>query len=387
VVAAVRYAREQGLPLSIRGGGHSAAGLAVADGALMPDLSGMKAVAVDPVAGTAVAAPGLMWEELDAATQARGLATTGGVVGSTGIAGLTLGGGIGWLDRLARLTCDNLAAAEVVTADGRVLRVSGTEQPDLLWALRGGGGNFGVVTSFTYWLHPVTRAYGGLLGYPFDRAGEVLRAYAELSEQAPDQLALYAALTTAPPLPLIPRRLHGQPLAALLAFHFGAAEDAERAVASLRALLPPPVVAAAGAMPYPRIQQLAEGPSGPGMHHYYTAEWLDFLDDRVIAALVNAAGQATSPQSMIAIKRMDGATARLPAEATAFWVPAGGSQPRHPRPVAARQRPGGAHGLAARHPAGRPAQLTAIRRIGVPLPGAGHPRLPRQTWRPAWVRQ
>ena len=319
VLAVIRYARRSGTPLSIRGGGHSAAGLAVADGVPMLDLSPMKAVAVDPAARVAVAAPGLTWEELDAATQSRGLATTGGVVGSTGIAGLTLGGGIGWLDRLAGLTCDNLASAEVVTADGRLLRASDTEHPDLFWALRGGGGNFGVVTSFSYRMHPVTQAYGGLLGYTFDQAAKVLEAYAALSDQAPDRLALYAALATAPPLPFIPRGLHGQPVALLIPVCFGTADDhPERTVAAVRSLLPPPAVDTTGPMSYHQIQRFSEGPLAPGGHHYYTAEWLDFLDGTAIESLVSAAARATSPLSIIVLKRMGGATARVPAEATAF---------------------------------------------------------------------
>ena len=342
VVAAIRYARRSGTPLTVRGGGHSAAGLAVADGALMLDLSPMKTVAVDPAARIAVAAPGLTWEELDAATQQHGLATTGGVVGSTGIAGLTLGGGIGWLDRLAGLTCDNLASAEVATADGRLLRASETEHPDLFWALRGGGGNFGVVTSFSYLLHRVTQAYGGLLGYTFDQAAKVLEAYAALSDQAPDRLALYAALATAPPLPFIPRGLQGQPVAALLPVCFGTADDhPERTVAAVRSLLPPPAVDTTGPMSYHQIQRFSEGPLAPGGHHYYTAEWLDFLDGTAIESLVSAAARATSPLSIIVLKRMGGATARVPAEATAFryrqaahnldihaqWVPAGDPAP------------------------------------------------------------
>ena len=251
VAAVIRYAQDNGMPLSVRGGGHSAAGLAVADGALMLDLSPMKAAAVDPAAGIAVAGPGLTWEELDAATQEHRMATTGGVVGSTGIAGLTLGGGIGWLDRFAGLTCDNLIEAEVVTADGRIITASGTEHPGLFWALRGGGGNFGVVTSFSYRLHPVTTAYGGILGYTFDRAADVLRAYVRASEDAPDRLALYAGMTTARPLPFIPEVLHGQPLAALFLACFGTADDhSERTVASVRALLPPPAFDATGPLSY-----------------------------------------------------------------------------------------------------------------------------------------
>ena len=335
VAAVIRYARERGLPLSVRSSGHSAAGLAVADDALMLDLSGMKAVAVDPAARTATAAAGLTWAELDAATQARGLAVTGAALGSVGIAGMTLGGGIGRLDRLAGLSCDNLTAAEVVTADGSILRASAAENPDLLWALRGGGGNFGVVTSLTYRLHPVTTAWGGILGYTFDHAAEVLQAYAHASEHAPDTLALYAALRTAPPLPFILERLHGQPAAALLAFCFGTADEhPERAVAAVRALLPPPAADATGPMTYLGTQRMGEGIAPEGMHHGETAEWLRLLDDTAIKALVSAAAEATSPQSAIkalvtaaaeatsprsaiSIKGMGGATARVPAGQTA----------------------------------------------------------------------
>lgn len=318
VVTAVRFARERGLPVSIRGGGHSAAGFAVADGALMLDLSGMKGIRVDPAARTAVAGPGLLWSELDAATQEFGLATTGGMDGSTGIAGLTLGGGIGYLDRLAGLTCDNLLAAEVVTADGHVLRVSGDAHPDLFWALRGGGGNFGVVTSFTYRLHPVIQAYGGLLGYGFDQAAEVLRAYREVSTDAPDRLALYAGLVTAPSAPFVPGHLHGQRLAGLILVYFGAAGKAGRALGPLRAL-GTPAVAALRPMSYQEVQRLADGLNPPAMHHYYTAEWLRSLDDQTIEALVAAAAGASSPKSVIVLKRMGGATARVPADATPFW--------------------------------------------------------------------
>jgi FAD/FMN-containing dehydrogenase len=185
VVAAVRFAREEGLPLSVRGGGHSSAGTAVADGALLLDLSALKTAEVDGAARTVVAAPGLTWAELDTATQQEGLATTGAACNAVGVAGMTLGGGIGRLDRLVGLSCDNLAEATLVTADGSVLTASETQHPDLFWALRGGGGNFGVVTSLSFRLHPVAQAYGGILGYTADRAADVLSAYAYFSERAP----------------------------------------------------------------------------------------------------------------------------------------------------------------------------------------------------------
>ena len=265
VVTAVQFAREQGLPVSIRGGGHSAAGFAVADGALMIDVSGLKEILVDPAARTAAAGAGLLWRELDTATQAYGLATTGGVDGTTGIAGLTLGGGIGFLDRLAGLTCDNLLSAEVVTADGRVLRTDADTHPDLFWALRGGGGNFGVVTSFTYRLHAVTEVHGGLLGYTTDRAAEVLQAFREFSADAPDRLALYAGLVTAPSAPLVPEHLRGQRVVGLIPVYFGAAEEAARALAPLLAAAPP-VLDLAKPMSYQEAQRLTDGLNPPGMH-------------------------------------------------------------------------------------------------------------------------
>jgi FAD/FMN-containing dehydrogenase len=321
VVAVIRFAREREVPLSVRGGGHSAAGFAVANDAVMLDLSAMKAARVDAADRTVQAAPGLRWDELDAATQVHGLAVTGGVVGSTGIAGLTLGGGIGWLDRLAGLTCDNLLCAEVVTADGQILRASAAEHPDLFWALRGGGGNFGVVTSFSYGLHPVTDVQGLFVGCAFERATDVLRAYAQYSEQAPDRLALYAALAAAPPASFIPGELHGQRAAMLLMVYFGTADAAQRAVQPLRAMLPQPAIDVALPMSYLQAQRLSDAIAGPGLHHYYTAEWLSRLDDQAIDGLVMAAMAAAehSPRSLITLKRMGGAVARVAADGTAFW--------------------------------------------------------------------
>jgi FAD/FMN-containing dehydrogenase len=340
VAAVVRHAREKGLSLTVRGGGHSTAGLAVADGAIMLDLSAMKHVTVDAKTRTAIAEPGMTWEELDTATHREGLAVTGAAVGGAGVAGMTLGGGIGRLDRLAGLSCDNLTEAELVTADGQVLTVNDAEHPDLMWGLRGGGGNFGVVTSLTYRLHPVTTAYGGLLGYPYEVAADVLHAYADFAERAPDSLALYAALLTAPPLPFIPEGLRGRRIAGLLAFSFGAADDhPERPVASLQRQLPPPVADVTGPMSYLRTQQMGEGISPGGMHHYDTAEWLRALDDKAITAAVEAAGSATSPRSAIVFKRMGGATARVAPTDTAFWY----RQAAHQINVHAEWTPGEPH--------------------------------------------
>ena len=317
VVTAVRFAGEQGLPVSIRGGGHSAPGFAVANGALMIDMSDVKEIRIDPAARVAVAGSGLLWSELDAATQAYGLATTGGVVGDTGVAGLTLGGGLGFMDRLAGLTCDNLLGAEVVTADGQVLQADENTNPDLFWALRGGGGNFGVVTSFTYRLHPVTEVFGGLLGYTMDRATDVLQAYREVGADAPDRLALYAGLVAAPPAPFVPEHLRGQRVVGLIPVYFGPAYEAARALAPLLAVAPP-VLDLTKPMSYQEVQRLTDGLNPPAMQHYYTAEWLRNLDDQTIGELVTAA-DAPSPLSVITLKRMGGAAGRVPADATPFW--------------------------------------------------------------------
>ena len=318
VVTAVRFAGEQGLPVSIRGGGHSAPGFAVANGALMIDMSDVKEIRIDPAARVAVAGSGLLWSELDAATQAYGLATTGGVVGDTGVAGLTLGGGLGFMDRLAGLTCDNLLGAEVVTADGQVLQAGEDAHPDLFWALRGGGGNFGVVTSFSYRLHPVTEVFGGLLCYTMDRAAEVLRAYREVSADAPDRLALYAGVVAAPPAPFVPEHLRGRRVVGLIPVYFGPAGEAARALAPLLAAAPP-VLDLTKPMSYREVQQLTDGLNPPGMHHYYTTEWLRGLDDRTIDEVLEAAADAPSPRSVVTLKRMGGAAGRVPADATPFW--------------------------------------------------------------------
>jgi len=284
----------------------------------MIDVTALNEILVDPAARTALAGPGLRWRELDTATQAYGLATTGGVDGTTGIAGLTLGGGLGWLDRLAGLTCDNLLGAAVVTADGQILEVSADNHPDMFWTLRGGGGNFGVVTSFTYRLHPVTEVYGGLLGYPADRAAEVLQAYREIGADAPDRLALYAGLVTAPPAPFVPEHLRGQRVVGLIPVYFGATEEAARALAPLLAAIPP-VLDLTKPMSYQEVQRLVDGFNPPAMHHYYSSEWLHDLDGQTIGELVATAADAPSPSSAIIVKRMGGAAGRVPADATAFW--------------------------------------------------------------------
>src|SRR3954447_3364456 len=210
---AIEFARSQDLPVALRGGKHSLPGFSTCDGGIVIDMSGMKGLRVDPEKGTAVAEPGITWAEFDHETQAFGLATTGGLISTTGVAGFTLGGGIGWLMRKHGLTCDNLIGADIVTADGCLVRASAEENQELFWGIRGGGGNFGIATSFDYRVHPVgPMAYGGPVFYPGELAGEILRFYREWAPSAPDELTTLVSLATAPPAPFIPEEWHGKPL-------------------------------------------------------------------------------------------------------------------------------------------------------------------------------
>src|SRR5579884_4282743 len=235
VLAAVRFARERELPVAVRGGGHNVAGTAVCDAGLVIDLSPMKGMRVDPAGRRAHAQPGLLWGEFDRETQAFGLAAPGGIVTHTGVAGLTLGGGIGWLMRKHGLTCDNLRSVDIVTADGQFVRASAAEHPELFWGVRGGGGNFGIVTSFEFALHPVgpTVLAGGVL-YPAAEAAQVLRRYREYAELAPEELTTILFLRYAPPLPVLPEHVHGQPVIAIFACYAGPVEEGERAAAQAR---------------------------------------------------------------------------------------------------------------------------------------------------------
>jgi FAD/FMN-containing dehydrogenase len=254
VVAAVRFATDQNLPIAVRGGGHNAAGLAVCDDGLMIDLSAMRTVEVDPERQTARAQGGARWAEFDAATHAHGLATTGGAISTTGIAGLTLGGGLGSLMRSYGLACDNLISVELVTANGEVTTASATEHPDLFWGLHGGGGNFGVATMLEYQLHPVDQVLGGMLLFPVERAPELLRLYRKATATAPDALATTAALLFAP---------DGTPVIGLVVCYNGPIADGERAIAPYREF-GTPIVDTVGPMPYTAIQSMLDEGFGPG---------------------------------------------------------------------------------------------------------------------------
>jgi FAD/FMN-containing dehydrogenase len=310
IVTSLAFAREHGLPVSIRGGGHNVAGNALVDGGLTIDLSLMRGITVDPRARTAVVQPGVLWSELDAATQAHGLATVGGTVGHTGVAGLTLGGGFGWLSGRHGLTVDNLRAAEMVTADGRLARASAVENPSLFWALRGAGANFGVVTSFEFDLHPVgPTVLGGMILYPLGQGRDVLRQYREFLTDAPDELTVYAAILTAP---------DREQVVALAPCHCGDPAEAERMVAPLRTF-GRPVADLTGAMPYQQQQDMLTRVSPFGQRHYWQSGMAATLSDAAIDILVELAPQAPSPSTPIVIAANGGAVTRVAPDATAYW--------------------------------------------------------------------
>ena len=308
VVSAVNYARENGIPLAVRGGGHNVAGNAVCDGGLVIDFSDLHEVRGDADARTAKAQGGATWYDFDQATQAHRLATTGGLVSMTGIAGFTLGGGIGWLVRKHGLTCDNLIGAEVVTADGKVVQTSETENPDLLWGLRGGGGNFGVVTSFEFRLHPLGRILGGLVAHPRDRARDVFRFFRAYGSEAPDELTLVAVFMTTP---------EGHPAVGIGACYSGPTEEAERVIKPLREF-GPPMVDRMAVMPYTVLQSMMDMSAPSGYLNYWKADFMADLSDRAIDLLIDQANAMRSPLSQIHIHQLGGAMGRVSPEATAF---------------------------------------------------------------------
>ena len=318
VTAALALARRHDLAVAIRGGGHSIPGWSVCDGGLVIDLTAMKSVTIDPVRRTAVVQPGVTWGEFDAAAQAHGLATPGGEVSHTGVAGLTLGGGIGWLSRMHGLTCDNLLAVDLVSVDGELRRVDDASDPELMWGLRGGGGNFGIVTSFTFRLHPVGPVYGGPVLFPADRAIDVLRLYRELGAQAPRELSLVAVLITAPPAPHLPRECWGRQLAGFSAAWIGDAGEGERALAPLRTELGRPAVDLLGVLPYTALQQAVDAGVPWGLRSYVKSDFLGELDDAAVEAMAEAAAGRHHPLSHVLLRRLGGAIADRSVEATAF---------------------------------------------------------------------
>lgn len=309
VQRAVEFASKRDLLVSVRGGGHSAPGYGTNNGGLVIDLSSMKAIAVDPDRRSARAEGGVLWRDLDGATQTHGLATTGGTVSNTGIGGLTLGGGLGWLMGKHGLTIDNLISAEVVTADGQLRKASASEEADLFWALRGGGGNFGVVTAFEYRLHPVTQVLGGMVIYPLAQAREVLRFYRDFCPTLPDEAEAYAALLTTP---------EGVPVIALLLGYNGPIAEGEKVLAPARRL-GEPLADLVAPMPYANRQSMLDAPNAEhGLHRYWRAAFTEQISDALIDELVAAAEGFSSPLSAMIFFHVHGAGTRVPVTETAF---------------------------------------------------------------------
>jgi len=309
VVDAVRLARAQRLEVAVRGGGHNPAGRATIDGGVMIDLSLMKGVVVDPKARSVRAQGGVTWAEFNRETQLHGLAATGGVISSTGIAGLTLGGGLGWLMGKRGLAADNLLSVEIVTAAGKVVTASGKENPDLFWAVRGGGGNFGIATSFLYRLHPVgPMITGGLVAHPFDQAKKLFHFYRDLTDKAPDELTIYAGLLHAP---------DGNKLAAIAICHCGPLRLGAAATRALKQF-GSPVMDTIGPMTYSQICSFMDASYPKGALSYWKSSFLSVLSDAAIDAVVDGFARCPSPMSTVFLEHFHGAATRVRPSATAF---------------------------------------------------------------------
>jgi FAD/FMN-containing dehydrogenase len=317
VAAAVRFAREQDLMVSVRGGGHAVAGHAVCDGGLMIDLSLLQAVRVDPGSRIARAAGGVLWGRLDGATQQHGLATTGGIISHTGIGGLTLGGGLGHLMRKHGLTVDNLVGVDLVSAEGETLRVDDETEPELLWGLRGGGGNFGIATAFEYRLHPVGPiVLGGPVFWRLDDAPQVLRFLRDFAPEAPDELGIAMAMMLAPPMPFLPTQEYGRPVVGLVLVWAGDPAAGRRAIAPLLQVAPP-LAEVVRPVPYVAIQSMLDGGAPHGRRYYWKSHRLAGLPDEAIDVFLERLGAITSPFSQINGYVMGGAVSRVDPDATA----------------------------------------------------------------------
>jgi hypothetical protein len=308
IITAVRFARDHDLLVAVRGGGHSLPGFSVCDGGMVIDLSPMKGIRVDPDKRTAVAQAGLTWGDYDRETQVFGLASTGGVISTTGIAGLTLGGGIGWLMRNYGLACDHLRSVDVVTADGQCLTANVMEHPDLFWGLRGGGGNFGIATSFEYQLHPVGLVLAGMVIHPIDRAREVLRFYRDFTPTAPDELTTYAFMLTTP---------EGVPVVAVMCCYCGDLAAAEQVLQPLRRF-GPPLADEVKPMPYLTLQSLLDDAYPAGLYSYYKSHYLSQISDELIDTMVDGFVSVPSPMSALGFEQFGGAVRRVGVEDTAF---------------------------------------------------------------------
>ncbi len=317
VADTVRLAREHDLLLAIRGGGHNIAGTAVCDGGLMLDLSPMGGIHVDPAAETVRVEPGCVWGDVDRETQRFGLAVPSGIVSTTGVPGLTLGGGFGWTTRKWGYTSDNLLSADVVTADGQMRRASERDDPELFWAIRGGGGNFGVVTSFEFRARRIgPEVAGGMILWPMARAREVMDFFREFTAAAPDELTCLLVLRKAPPVPALPEEIHGAPVAIVAACHTGPVEDGMRTLAPLRAF-GEPLADLLGPKPYVGMQSMLDAGSPHGRHYYWKSDYFRGLPEAAVAPMIEHAKQMTSPQSAVLFMHLGGAANRLPEDHSA----------------------------------------------------------------------
>lgn len=317
VVCAVQYARENDVDLAVRGGGHSVPGFGTCDDGIVVDLSSLREVSVDPQTSRARARGGATWGDFNAATYPYGLATTGGIISTTGVGGLTLGGGIGYLARGQGLSCDNLVSAEVVTADGRVLTADDRQNEDLFWALRGGSGNFGIVTSFEFALGPVKDIYGGPIFFDLDRGKDVLQFFREFIVDAPEQLGGFPAFHLAPPLPFLPEERHGTPMAVIVACWTGPLDEGEAAVRPFRDVAPI-VGEMVGPMPYPALNQMFDALVPPGLQHYWKANFNTELTDAAIEGHLQHAPGLPSVNTAVHLYPINGACHRVGPGDTAF---------------------------------------------------------------------
>lgn len=317
VCAAVRFAARERLPMTVRGGGHNVAGLAVRDGALMLDLGAMNSVEVDAPSRIARVEGGALWRDVDAATQAHGLATTGGFVSTTGVGGYTLGGGVGWLMRRCGLAIDNFLEADVVLADGRSIIASDRQHADLFWGLRGGAGGLAVVTRFTYRLHEVGEVYAGVVFHPMGAAADLLRSFAAFTREAPQDCTAMLVFTTVPPLPFLPAEAHGNRAVALAFCWSGDPASGAAAMAPLTGI-GQPIGRHEGVMPYAAWQQMFDPGVPAGDHYYWTTSQYDALDDGLVEALVPLAAAPPDPLCEVHVHHLGGAVATVPNSATAF---------------------------------------------------------------------
>jgi FAD/FMN-containing dehydrogenase len=321
VTRAVNFGRDNDLVIAIRGGGHSTPGYSTCDGGIVIDLKRMNRVDVDPEARTARVGGGAVWADVDAATQEHGLAITGGRVSDTGVGGLALGSGSGWLERMYGITCESLVCAEVVVADGSVVRASADENTDLFWGLRGGGGNFGVVTEFEFGLHPVGPiVMGGMLLYPRAQARELVRTYRDFIAKAPDQVCGGLALITAPPEEFVPEALRGQPAVGIVYCYVGSPEEGEEALRPLREAAPP-ALDMVQPLPYAALQQMLDAGNPHGIREYFKIDWLRELPDEAVDLIVEQAENLPAPFGQVILAPMGGAVSRTDNSALALEIP------------------------------------------------------------------